>query len=116
MARPWAPCAGYGPEGNISSWRFPYISQNIAGAQVIQERPNSAEDQLVLSLQRAIKGRLESQEISQAEFCRRHKLSTRDISLLFNYFRHQSQGRRNVPRNLINHLAKQFLSDEKKEV
>ena len=54
-------------------------------------------------------------KIGEAELALRDKRN-RPSALLFKYFRHKSQGTRVVPRNLIDHLAEHFLSDERKEV
>ncbi len=67
------------------------------------------EEQLVAHLQRTIKARLDSERISQAEFCRRHGIRPRDLSLLFNFFRHKAEGKRMIPKAQIDQLAQRFL-------
>lgn len=69
------------------------------------------DDQRVAQLQLTIKARLDSKKISQAAFCRQHGIRPRDLSLLFNYFRLKAEGKRKVPKTLIDQLAQRFLHE-----
>ena len=85
--------------------------QNNIGKSPLKHTEGSSggENHLIARLQHTIKARLDYEGISQAEFCRRHSIHPRDLSLLFNYFRLKAAGKRNVPEVLITKLAHRFL-------
>ncbi len=83
---------------------------DIARSTLEQTEGNpGGEEQMVAQLQRTIKARLDSERISQAEFCRRHGIRPRDLSLLFKFFRHKAEGKRKIPKAQIDQLAQRFL-------
>lgn len=71
--------------------------------------PRGSPDSLVRALQNTLKTRLETGGMSQAEFCRRHSLNPRDVSLLFHYFQNKSDGKRNVSMQFLESLQSRFL-------
>lgn len=89
----------------------PYQNEKAQSTLEHTEGNPGGEDQLIAQLQHTIKTRLNSERISQAEFCRRHGIHPRDLSLLFNYFRLKAEGKRKVPKTLIGQLAQRFLPE-----